>query len=475
MKSAVLCLFCFCFLFCPSILCAGAEKGFGVEWDQRSLTCVVSAGCYARMHRLSNGALMVAYEDGGNVCTKTSTDNGKSWSYAKCAFRAFDYALGNATCRVNCCNPEFAQLPNGDILIACNYRPSVAEVYPYAIAVARSINSGLTYQTPKVVYQAAPRATEGCWEPAPLVLPDSTVQLYLANESPYAASDEQEISMLTSQDLGVTWSTETTKVCFRTGHRDGMPVPIVSGKDLMVAIEDNVNGQFNPYVVRRAFVKGWRPFVSGYSSNRYRAHAEPLPTNVYAGAPYLIRTDQGVHLLSYQTTVNAGIDWTLSKMAVVAADSTGRGFRNVSYPFAVPAAKNALWNSLVDLGNGSVAAIASTNAYSDQTGIWMITGKVVNYDAVTDVEPVSVEGKDAAFPNPFSNELNIPYRVDENFSLVEVVITNLLGGFVNRLVTCHEGAGSYCMQWQPAALSEGTYLYSVCVNGTQTTTGKTLH
>lgn len=475
MKSIVLFFFCIFGLFCPSYLCAVSEKGFGVEWDQSSLTCVVTSGNYARMHRLNNGALMVAYEGGGNVYTKKSMDSGKSWSLPARAFAAFDYKLGTATCRVNCANPEFVQLPNGNILIACNYRPSEAEVYPFSIAVTQSSNSGVTYKSPKVVFKAAPRSTEGCWEPAPLVLPDGSLQLYFANESPYASTDEQEISMLSSQDMGVTWSMESSKVCFRAGHRDGMPVPIVSGKDLMVAIEDNVNGQFNPYIVRSAVVNGWSPFVSGYSANRYRAHAEALPSNVYAGAPYLIRTDQNVHLLSYQTTVDAGIDWTLSKMAVVTADSTGRDFRNVSYPFVVPAGKNALWNSLVDLGDGSVAAIASTNAYSESTGIWMITGKVVNYDAVTEVEPVRAENQTVAYPNPFFSQLNIPYCVNEGFSLVEVVITNLFGGIVDRLVACHDVAGSYCMQWQPAGLSEGTYLYTVCVNGKRTMMGKALH
>ncbi|MDD4636762.1 MAG: sialidase family protein [Bacteroidales bacterium] len=462
-------------MLCPSYLSAVAETGFGVEWDQSSLTCVVTSGNYARMHRLNNGALMVAYEGGGNVYTKKSLDNVKSWSLPARAFAAFDYKQGTATCRVNCANPEFVQLPNGNILIACNYRPSQAEVYPFSIAVTQSTNSGVTYQSPKVVFKAAPRSSEGCWEPAPLVLPDGTVQLYFANESPYASTDEQEISMISSSDMGVNWTTVTTKVCFRAGHRDGMPVPIVSGKDIIVAIEDNVNGQFNPYIVRRSIVKGWSPFVSGYSSDRYRAHAEALPPNVYAGAPYLIRTDQGAHVLSYQTTVTAGVDWTLSTMAVVAADSTGKGFRNVSYPFSVPAGKNALWNSLVDLGGGNVAAIASTNAYSESTGIWMITGKVVNYDAVTEVEPVTVENPAEAYPNPFINQLNIPYSVKEDFSLVEVVITNLLGGIVDRLEACHDMAGSYCMQWQPAGLSEGTYLYTVCVNGKPITTGKALH
>lgn len=475
MKSSLLYVLFICGLLCPSYLSAISENGFGVEWDLNSRTCVVPAGNYARMHRLSNGSLMVAYEGGGNVYTKKSMDNGKSWTMPARAFAAFDFTLGNATCRVNCSNPEFVQLSNGNIVIACNYRPSVAEVYPYSIAVARSINAGLTYQSAKVVFQAAPRSTEGCWEPAPLELPDGTLQLYFANESPYASTDEQEISMISSLDKGVTWTVETTKVCFRAGHRDGMPVPIVSGNEILVAIEDNVAGQFNPYIVRRTIKKGWSPYVSGYSSDRYRAHAEALPSNVYAGAPYLIRTDQGVHLLSYQTTVSAGIDWTLSTMAVVASDSTGNGFRNVSYPFTVPVGKNALWNSLVDLGDGNVAAIASTNAFSESTGIWMITGKVVNYNAVTEVDPVMIESPAVAYPNPFASQLKIPYSVKEGFSLVEVVITNLLGGVVDRLVTCQDVAGSYCMEWQPAGLSEGAYLYTVCINGKRATSGKALH
>jgi hypothetical protein len=91
----------------------------------------------------------------------------------------------------------------------------------------------------------------------------------------------------------------------------------------------------------------------------------------------MIRTNNGVYLISYQTTENRSSNWELSTMEVVISDKP-YDFRNPTQPFDVPVNKEAKWNSLSDLGNNRVAAIASTNFSSEKIGVWMIKGEIVS-------------------------------------------------------------------------------------------------
>lgn len=350
-----------------------------IQWDKNTLKCVADEGGYPRMHRLNDGSLMIAYENRrGDVVIAKSSDKGFTWSDTVRVFSHFQYAdnQNRLSCRVNVANPEFIQLPNNDILLACNLRPDKDEVFPFTIALKRSTDNGKTWSPPVTLYEAAPRFSDGCWEPAFLLLPNGTLQVYFANENPYQNSNEQEISMLSSVDGGFIWTKNPQQVSFRANSRDGMPVPVIRENSIYAAIEDNGFEQFKPFIVKTSIADNWKDPVLANSSNRYAALQKPLPATVYAGAPYLIHTSGGYFVLSYQTTENRTSNWENSTMEVVIS-KTGTNFQSPSQPFNVPLGKEAKWNSLTDLGNGHIAAVSSTNFNSSTIGVWIIKGEII--------------------------------------------------------------------------------------------------
>ncbi|SFK68233.1 BNR repeat-like domain-containing protein [Porphyromonadaceae bacterium KH3CP3RA] len=368
----------FTFITCQSEKNQGSEDYF-IEWEKNTLICIADEGGYPRLRRLKDSSLIVVYENRrGDLMVKKSTDEGITWGEPVMAYEAFNYTdeqTGEST-RVNIANPEIIQLDNGDILLALNLRPRDEGVFPFSIALKKSMDNGVTWTEADILYQAGTYFRDGCWEPSFLMLPNGTLHLYFANESPYRDSDEQEISMLYSTDNGASWSEEHTTVSFRKGKRDGMPVAVHDGSKIYVAIEDNLSKQFKPWLVQSPIEQAWANPVLEDSPCRYSALRDPLGSEVYAGAPYLILTDKGVYVLSYQTTENRSSDWELSTMEVVVSDNPS-GFRNPSRPFDVPLSKEAKWNSLYDLGDNTIAALASTNFNSDKIGVWMIKGKII--------------------------------------------------------------------------------------------------
>src|SRR5690606_20441815 len=359
-------------------------KGLRIEWDRSTLQRIapqsdrqLAYAGYPRVKQLRDGAIVAVYEADGDVELIRSTADMQTWSEPMVLFPAHDYTdeKGN-TVRVHISNPEFIELQNGDWLAACNYRPVREEVAPFAIAISRSTNRGETWSESQVIFEAEPRFRDGCWEPAFLQLPDGTVQVYFANEAPFTESDEQEIAVLTSVDNGKTWDTDSRTVSFRAGRRDGMPVPLLVGDEILVAIEDNKVGQFKPYIVRTSIADNWNQPVLGDSPKREYALKDLLPDDVYAGAPYLARLTTGEVLLSYQTTRRRGPDWEKSTMEVAIGDKDGRQFEHISQPFSIPLDREAKWNAITVLNNNTVVATSASNLDGGNIGAWMIVGQI---------------------------------------------------------------------------------------------------
>ena len=352
--------------------------GSRIAWDYRSMEQLAARGTYPRLLRLKDSSLAVVYESGtGSTVLIRSSDNGNTWSVPATIFSPFTSTGNGASTRVNCANPELIQLQNGNLISGCNYRPEADGIAPFSIALKRSSDNGLTWTDSLVVFHAETRFADGCWEPSFLQLPDGELQLYFANEKPYTSSNEQEISMLRSEDNGRTWTDQPVTVSFRWQHRDGMPVARVVNNEIVVVIEDNNNGQFKPYTVRCDLPDNWPSPVSGDSPNRSYALSETVDNRIYMGAPYLLVLPSGETIISYQTNRNRSSDWELSTMEVAIGDKTAHDFGMCATPFQVPVNREAKWNSIALWDEHTVVALTSSNFKSEAIAPWLIKGYLI--------------------------------------------------------------------------------------------------
>ncbi|HEV8537427.1 MAG TPA: T9SS type A sorting domain-containing protein, partial [Bacteroidota bacterium] len=72
------------------------------------------------------------------------------------------------------------------------------------------------------------------------------------------------------------------------------------------------------------------------------------------------------------------------------------------------------------------------------------------------------------FPNPFNPQTRIPFDIYHHGN-VEIVIYDLLGREVARLMKEDKTPGSYVAEWNARGIASGTYFYSLKVQGTALT------
>jgi hypothetical protein len=358
-------------------------NGIRIAWDHATLKQLspakVNYSGYARMIKLHDGNLFCVYESDGATHAIKSNDDGKQWSEPV----IIAVPQNNIACAV----PEVLQLQDQSLLVSYNLRPPANNADPkkrFSIQVVRSTDGGEHWSAPVEVYKAGFEFKNGCWEPAQIQLPSGEIQLYIANEGPYTQTNEQEITMFRSTDQGTTWSTGET-VSFRSGYRDGMPVPLLlkSNKEIIVAIEDNgIEGdEFKPAIVRTGTSNSWNnaPVMSSDASREYAMDkSERIPKTKYAGAPYIRQLQSGDVILSYQGNERReDFQWNRSDMIVSIGSEEGRNFNRKSTPFYISdPSKTALWNSLCVENDSTVIALSSTNAYG-KTSVWMIKGHIL--------------------------------------------------------------------------------------------------
>lgn len=370
------------FLLCMLLLIANCgitatAQQMGIEWDQQSLRKVSSSAAgekycgYARMIQLHDQSLLVIYEADGNVVCRKSRDLGNTWTTTT--------VIAGKADGINMCVPHVVELKDHSLLASYNGRPEkMAPGKKFNIKTKRSNDGGLTWKDERLLYEAGEQFENGCWEPAAIQLPTGDIQLYFANEGLYTTTDEQNISMLKSSDMGLSWTKIPSIVSYRKGSRDGMPVPLIlkNKTDVVIAIEDNGFENFKPYILKNGISESWKQTVDATSANRNYALKEKLAESIYAGAPYIAQLTTGETLLSYQSTEGRTNKMNFAQMIVAIGDRDAKNFSNKTAPFKIPADKSGLWNSVTVLDDNTIVAVTSTNAYGGNTEIWMIKGKL---------------------------------------------------------------------------------------------------
>ena len=347
-----------------------AEAQSTIRWQSDTAVLIQRGAGYGRMAQLPDDSILCAYSRGKTIYARRSTDNGSTWPDETLAV---DYPQGRAA------NAELLVLRDGRVLLMYNERPTDGQS-PYAIGVCTSNDRGRTWQDHRRIYAAGTERRIGCWEPAAVELPSGEVQLFFANENPYRNSGEQEITRLRSIDGGRTWL-QPQAVSFRAGHRDGMPVPLLlqGGRRIALAIEDNgLSGRFKPAIISLPTAEPAEPLpVSGDDDRRQSALVDPLPEQVYAGAPYLVQLPSGETVLSVQSTEGRGAshDFTKSRMVVYVGNAEATRFAGRSVPFEALTDAPGLWNSLFVKDTKTITAISGTTI-DGVKGLWAIDGHV---------------------------------------------------------------------------------------------------
>jgi hypothetical protein len=68
------------------------------------------------------------------------------------------------------------------------------------------------------------------------------------------------------------------------------------------------------------------------------------------------------------------------------------------------------------------------------------------------------------YPNPFNANTTIVYEIDHP-AHVQLLIIDLLGREVSKLVDIRQNAGSYAVDWQANEVASGVYFYQLSLNG----------
>lgn len=421
----------FKYLILLTILAISCEKRTDMSADQDAADdvrivwetpqeVVGAGGGYPRVHRLNDGRLMMTYSKSFNGYALFSEDDGKTWPESSLTnpMSKFTASNENGKALLSVAVPDFAQLsenhphhPNR-IIFAGNYRPrttdgkttGITTVHPYTISMSVSDDNGKSWSPTRHLYMSGiwdENVTIGCWEPFVLELPDGTVQIYFADETPYyrLGSRWHNISVIESKDGGDTW--EEVRVVSQNGVcRDGMPVVAIHEDRLLLAIEttDYTGERLHPIVIQNTIEDNWKKTVGKGSPYRFEPFQKSLKSEVvYSGAPYIITTDNYI-VYSYHIS-----DWWSPPAGLTASQQLAQAKRNndanhatmevqlcpkneiengyfktmrsPSRPLPVDQAsgkENATLNSLCDLGNDEILAVSQYN-----NRVYIVKGKIV--------------------------------------------------------------------------------------------------
>ena len=347
-----------------------------IYWDMNTRRVPLSPPSgYGRLIELQDGRLLMmgtAWSRGIEVTY--SSDSGDHWTSPQTVIRHPD--------KYELCNPDFVQLPDGTILLGLNYRPvePYSEDRPFTIGVLRSEDNGLTWSKMTRVHTASHLGQDGCWEPAFLLLPSGEIHCYFSLE--LEGNNDQQIMLSRSYDNGLSW-TPAQRVSYRQGHRDGMPVAILTDNgEIVYSIEDNGQPGYNGFratTIRCTLEDNWSHWVDAGSPDRSKMLVSSADLSHISAGPYIRKLPGGETVMSWMGECDGidgkGIDYYHHFVAVGDADC--RNFRCTNHSFYVPEGGRASWGSVNVDNSGYVYAVAGTYAGGQTEGNAVIRGRAL--------------------------------------------------------------------------------------------------
>ncbi len=347
--------------------------------DMSSERVVFSPSHYSRAIQLQDGRVMAVSTSGVDIVASYSTDYGNTWSKQEVIARhgSIDY-----------CTPDVIQLTDGTILVSFIHYPK--EPYDpsrvWGNRCIRSTDGGKTWSKPIFIFDGEYVFENGCWEPCFLELPSGEIHCYFANESEFTTTREQCISICRSFDKGLTWG-KPERVSFRSGARDGMPVPIITeAGEIVLFIEDNNYPgckNFRVVNVRTTLEDNWYGgYVDGNSSRRNIIFEYESDKQYWSAGPYVRRLYTGEHVASWMgehfNREGVGIDHF--NMYVAVGDKDARNFKAVTPAFNLDLNDRASWGSVSALNDSSILVWGNTryNNMGPQEGS-MVKGYVRSF------------------------------------------------------------------------------------------------
>ncbi|MEQ8471792.1 MAG: sialidase family protein [Marinoscillum sp.] len=345
-----------------------------IEWGEAiKVSHEVYSAAYPRMLQLGNSdTLLLGYHGGDpsndwdNIYLRKSFDRGLTWSETSVLMTDNDPDYWGFA------NPEFVELRSGRILMAFTGRGRPDDNQHDNIQVMHSDDRGDTWSNPRIV------AYGRSWEPAMVEHPSGEVMMFYSSEARWwQVSDyvEQEILMVISANIGMSWS-NSKSVAYSSGHRDGMPVPVVlkDRKGLAFVIE-SVGNADGPWVLHSDLMNRFKE-----ESEITRRLAAPKSLVGFGGGPYLAQLPTGETILSLHDTGgrSIGSNWMKNTMYVLIGNEQAKNFEKVSYPFPdLPSEEGAFFNSVCVLDENTVIALASRNFEDGHNEVHWATGTVI--------------------------------------------------------------------------------------------------
>ena len=308
-------------------------------WESIPRTLIAPGAASPRVFRLRDGHLIAAAETARGIRVYSTADNGLTWT---------DAGPGSFSPDLACANPEFFELPDGEVLLA--HRAIGKRENGFYTSLRVSVGccrDGLEFRPHSVVteYTEPDGGFRGVWEPC-LGMLNGVLTCFYANDST-SVTPQQNIEYM--QWNGAAW-TDRTVVCDGVKHdsRDGMPVWIplkAGGYALVIEATCRRNGPGkHPFVIQILYSP------DGVTWSEPADIFIPRTDGSKAGAPWIAELDGGRLVVSFQTDEDSEIkgDRTSVMKTMISDGSPVREldaekFGTAETVFGVPRGTGALW------------------------------------------------------------------------------------------------------------------------------------